>query len=163
MRVSAAVSGLRGPGGGWALLPLRIVVGLGFVAHGGAKWSRGPDGFAMLLAHIGVPLPVPTAWLVTLVEVAGGLALLAGAFVAVASVPLIATMLVALFSVHLRFGFSSVNTIGFGPAGPLFGPPGYEINLLYIGALVALTLTGPGACSVDGWLCRRRSVRRTPS
>jgi putative oxidoreductase len=140
-----------------------IVVGFGFLAHGAAKWSRGPDGFAKLLAHIGVPLPVPTAWMVTLVEVAGGVAILAGAFVVIVSVPLIASMLVALFTVHLRFGFSSVNTIGLGPAGPIFGPPGYEINLLYIGALVALALMGSGACSVDRWLLRRRSVPKEPS
>ena len=40
--------------------------------------------------------------------------------------------------------------------GPVLGPPGYEINLLYIGALLALALTGPGALSVDGWLRSRR-------
>lgn len=148
---------------GQALLPLRIVVGLGFLVHGAAKWSRGADGFARLLAQIGVPLPVPAAWMVTLLEVAGGAAILAGAFVTIVSLPLIATMVVALFTVHLRYGFSSVNTIGLGPAGPIFGPPGYEINLLYIGALVALALTGPDTCSVDGWLLRRRSVpKATP-
>ena len=54
------------------------------------------------------------------------------------SIPLIVSMLVALFTVQLRLGFSSVNTIGLRPAGPVFGPPGDEINLLYIAALVAL-------------------------
>jgi putative oxidoreductase len=40
----------------------------------------------------------------------------------------------------------------------VFGSPGYEINLLYIGALLALALAGPGAWSVDGWLRRRRAA-----
>jgi putative oxidoreductase len=139
----------------WAVLPLRLVVGFGFMAHGVAKLSRGPTNFGKLLHQIGVPFPVPTAWMVTLVEVFGGLAILAGAFVAVASVPLIASMLVAMFTIHVHYGFSAVNTIGLTPSGPVFGPPGYEISLLYIGALIAVVLAGPGAWSVDGWLSRR--------
>jgi putative oxidoreductase len=50
-----------------------------------------------------------------------------------------------------------VNTIGLTPEGPVFGPPGYEINLLYIGALLALALAGPSAWSVDEWVGRRRA------
>ena len=94
-------------------------MGYGFFAHGAAKWSRGPAGFAKLLAQIGTPLPTPTAWVVTLVEVFGGLAILIGAFVALATLPLIVSMLVAMFTVQLRYGFSSVNTIGLTPSGPL--------------------------------------------
>ena len=142
----------------WAVLPLRIIVGYGFLAHGAVKWSRGPANFARLLHQIGVPLPTSTAYMVTLVEVLGGLAILAGAFVAIVSIPLVASMLVAMFTVQLRYGFSSVNTIGLTPAGPVFGPPGYEINLLYIAALLALALAGPGGWSVDGWLSRRREL-----
>lgn len=146
----------------WALLTLRLVVGFGFVAHGVTKWSRGPAGFGKLLAQVGVPWPMGTAWFVTLLEVFGGLALMAGALVVLASVPLIVSMLVAMFTVQLRYGFSSVNTIGLTPDGPVFGPPGYEINLLYIAALAALILAGPGACSVDEWLARRWSAPRKP-
>ena len=109
-----------------------------------AKWDRGPETFGTLLHQLGVPLPVATAWIVTLLELLGGLAILAGAFVAVVSLPLIASMLVAMLTVHLPHGFSSVSTIGLTPSGPVFGPPGYEINLLYIAALFALALLGPG-------------------
>lgn len=147
---------LTAPSLDWAMLPLRLVVGYGFLAHGLAKLVRGPAGFAKLLAQIGVPLPGLSAWMVTLVEIVGGIALIVGAFVAIASVPLIASMLVAMFTVQLRFGFSSVNTVGLTPDGPVFGPPGYEINLLYIGALVALAFAGPGAWSVDRW--RKRTA-----
>lgn len=144
----------------WAALPLRLVVGYGFLAHGVAKWSRGPAGFARLLHQVGVPLPGPTAYLVTLLEVFGGLALLTGAFVALVSIPLVVSMLVAMFTVQLRYGFSSVNTIGLSPAGPVFGPPGYEINLLYIAALVAIAGLGPGPWSLDGWRARRKELAR---
>jgi len=141
----------------WVLLPLRLIVGFGFIAHGSAKWSRGPANFGKLLYQVGVPLPTTTAWVVTLLEMFGGLAILVGAFVAIASIPLIVSMLVAMFTVQLRYGFSSVNTIGLSASGPIFGPPGYEINLLYIAALLALVLAGPAALSVDSWLAHRKS------
>jgi putative oxidoreductase len=117
---------------------------------------RGPENFGKLLHQIGMPLPTATAWMVTLVEVFGGLAILAGAFVAIASIPLIVTMLVAMFTVQLPYGFSSVRTIGLTASGPVFGPPGYEINLLYVAALLTLALAGASAFSVDGWLVDRR-------
>ena len=141
----------------WAILPLRLVMGFGFLAHGWAKYSRGPANFAKLLAQLGTPLPLATAWTVTSIEILGGLALLAGVFVAVVSVPLIVSMLVAMFTVHIRYGFSSINTTGLTPAGPTFGPPGYEINLLYIAGLLAVAVLGPGPFSVTRLLPRRRT------
>jgi putative oxidoreductase len=140
----------------WALLPLRLVIGYGFMAHGWAKLSRGPAGFAKLLGQIGAPLPEVTAWVSTLLEVLGGLAILAGAFVAVVSIPLIVMMFVAMFTVHLRYGFSAINTIGLTADGPQFGPPGYEVNLLYIAGLLALLLRGAGPFSIDRLLARRK-------
>ena len=142
--------------GRWALVPLRWIVGFGFLAHGLAKWNRGPEKFAKLLALIGAPQPGLTAWVVTLLETLGGLAIIAGAFVVIASIPLVVSMVVAMATIHVHYGFSSVNTVGLTPTGPVFGPPGYEINLLYIAALVALALAGAGPLSVDQW---RRSAR----
>ena len=142
----------------WALLPLRLVVGYGFFAHGMAKWNRGPEKFANLLAVLDVPAPAITARVVVAVELLGGLAIVLGALVLLASIPLIASMVVAMFTIHVHYGFSAVNTIGLTATGPVLGPPGYEINLLYIAALLAIALTGPGALSVDGWLRSRRTA-----
>ena len=128
----------------WALLPLRLVIGYGFLAHGLAKWSRGPANFGKLLHVVGVPFPVAIAWMVTGLEVLGGLALLAGVFVALASVPLIISMVVAMLTIHVHYGFSAINTVGLTAAGPIFGPPGFEINLLYIAGLLVLAMLGPG-------------------
>jgi putative oxidoreductase len=139
----------------WAPLPLRLIIGYGFMAHGWAKLSRGPAEFAKLLEQIGAPLPEATAWVSTLIEVLGGLMILAGAFVAAVSFPLIVMMLVAMFTVHLRYGFSAINTIGLTVEGPQFSPPGYEVNLLYIAGLLALILGGAGALSIDRLLARR--------
>lgn len=133
----------------WTLLPARLVIGAGFLAHGLAKWDRGPAKFALLLGKLGVPLPTSAAWATTFVELLGGAALLVGLYVALACIPLVLTMLVAMFTIHVHYGFSAVNTIGIGTAGPLFGPPGYEINLLYISFLAALALSKPTALSLD--------------
>jgi putative oxidoreductase len=141
----------------WALLPLRLAIGFGFLAHGLAKWSRGPANFGKLLQQVGAPFPTATSWMVTLLEVFGGLAILAGVAVAIVSIPLIISMLVAIFTVQGRYGFSSINTIGLTPSGPLFGPPGYEIDLLYIAGLLALILGGPSVLSVDRWISNRRA------
>lgn len=148
----------KGPWAQLAPIPLRLIIGYGFMAHGWAKWSRGPDGFAKLLQQIGVPLPQFTARATTFLELFGGLAILIGAFVALVSIPLIVSMLVAMFTVHLKYGFSAIKTIGLTDAGPVFGPPGYEVNLLYIGGLLVLILAGAGPCSIDHWLARKKET-----
>jgi putative oxidoreductase len=66
-------------------------------------------------------------------------------------------MLVALFTIHIHFGVSSINTIGLTPSGPVFGPPGYEINLLYMAALIALALSKPTAFSLDRLLFHEKT------
>jgi putative oxidoreductase len=86
----------------WVPLSLRLVIGFGFMAHGWAKLSRGPSGFAKLLTQVGAPLPETTAWMSMFVELLGGLAIFIGAFVEVVSVPLIVMMLVAMFTLHLK-------------------------------------------------------------
>jgi putative oxidoreductase len=65
-------------------------------------------------------------------------------------------MLGAMFTVNIKFGFSAVNTIGLTPEGPKLGPPGYEINLLYIACLMVLVLVGAGPLSIDALRSRRR-------
>ena len=152
----------RALSGHWAPLPLRLIIGFRFMAHGWAKLSRGPSGFANLLSQIGAPLPEATAWASTFVELLGGLAIFVGAFVKVVSIPLIVMMLVAMFTVHLKYGFSSINTIGLTGAGPRFGPPGYEVNLFYIAGLVSLILGGAGALSVDRLLSRNGALSVRP-
>src|SRR5260370_16910419 len=95
----------------WVPLPLRLMLGYGFMAHGWAKLSRGPAGFAKLLEQIGAPLPEVTAWVSTFIEILGGLAIIAGAFVAAVSVPLIVMMLVALFTLPFPSAFRPLHPI----------------------------------------------------
>lgn len=139
----------------WALLPLRLLIGFGFAAHGFSKLSAGPQKFAGILQTIGVPMPNLMAWLTTLIEFFGGLAVMAGAFVSVVSIPLTIIMLVAMFTIHLPYGFSAIRLMGITENVPQFGTPGIEVNLLYIVGLLTLVLGGAGSFSIDYMLTRR--------
>src|SRR5215469_2029412 len=79
----------------WAPIPLRLIVGFGFMEHGYAKLARGPEVFASVLHALGVPLPGLFAWATIAVELLGGLTVLLGALVPLASVPMAAVLLVA--------------------------------------------------------------------
>ena len=138
----------------YAILPLRLMVGYGFLAHGLAKWSKGPAAFASILHAIGVPAPQLMAWITILVELFGGAAMLLGAFVALVSIPAIVLLGVAVFTVHLPYGFSSIKLVSFIGGRAQFGPPGYECDLLYIVAILALALSAPSPWSVDAYRLR---------
>jgi putative oxidoreductase len=144
----------------WAPLPLRLIVGLGFMQHGYAKLSRGPDVFAAILQALAVPAPELMARVTILIEIVGGLAILLGAFVTLFSLPMIAVLLVAMFTVNLPFGFTSIKLIAVTAAGPQFGPPGYEVDLLYIACLVAIVVGGPGPLAVDNIVLTKTSSLR---
>jgi putative oxidoreductase len=135
---------------GWGILPLRLMVGFGFAAHGYAKLSRGPENFATILLALGIPHPHLAAWVTSLLELMGGVFIMAGAFVVPLSLPLGIVMLTAMFQVHFQYGFSSIRLQAVTPTGARFGPVGYEINLLYIVGLATLALLGAGKLSVDG-------------
>jgi putative oxidoreductase len=99
------------------------------------------------------------AWLTILIEVFGGVAVLLGAFVPLVSVPMAAVLLVAMFTVHLPYGFSSIKLIAVTTAGAVFGPPGYETDLLYLACLAALVAGGSGPLAIGGDIA---SWRRGP-
>ena len=142
----------------WSLIPLRLIVGYGFMEHGFAKLAKGPDAFANILQAIGTPGPHFMAWATILVEILAGLAVILGAFVTLACLPMAAVLLVAIFTVHLPYGFSSIKLNAVNAAGAQFGPPGYEVNLLYLACLAALVLGGPGPLAIDGLIRKRRKV-----
>ncbi|HXJ52477.1 MAG TPA: DoxX family protein [Burkholderiales bacterium] len=139
----------------WAPLPLRLIVGYGFIVHGYAKLARGPDTFAAVLHTLGVPLPHLLAWLTTLVELIGGTAILAGAFVPLAAVPMAIVLVTALLTIHLPYGFFSVKLVEVSASGTRFGPVGYEVILLYLAGLAALVAGGAGPLSIDELRLRR--------
>jgi putative oxidoreductase len=148
---SSSQSGLKK----YAALPLRLIVGYGFVAHGMAKWAKGPEAFGTILQAAQVPVPHVMAWLTILTEIFGGLAILLGAFVALVSIPTIVLLIVAIVTVHLPYGFTSIKLVGIVDGRAQFGPPGYECDLLYIACIVTLVLCGPSPWSVDAYRLRK--------
>ena len=116
------------------LLVLRLAVAAVFIAHGYMKlFTMGHAGVTGFFAHLGVPLPGPTAWFIAFLEFAGGIALLAG----------LGTRVIAGLLVCDMVGAISLAVFPKGFVG------GYELEfLLGVGAL-CLALAGPGALSVD--------------
>jgi putative oxidoreductase len=138
----------------YAAIPLRLIVGYGFLAHGLAKWHAGPETFAAILHAIGVPSPQLMAWFTIATEILSGIAILIGGFVSLVSIPSISLLAVAVFTVHLPYGFSSIKLLGVSNGRAQFGPPGYECDLLYIACIVTLALMGPTPWSLDNYRSR---------
>ena len=139
----------------WAPVPLRLIVGYGFMQHGFAKLSKGPEAFAAVLHAMGVPAPHLMAWLTILTELFGGLAVLLGVLVPLASLPMAAVLLVAIFTVHLPYGFASIKLMSVTAGHAQFGPPGYECDLLYLACLAALVIGGSGPIAIDSYFKRK--------
>jgi putative oxidoreductase len=140
----------------WYAIPLRLIVGFGFMQHGYAKLARGPNDFANILHALGMPAAKLLSWATILVELLGGFAVFVGAFVPFASIPMAVVLLVAIFTVHLPNGFSSIKLQSVTATGAHFGQPGYETDLLYLAGLVALVLGGSGPFALDQLLLRRK-------
>lgn len=127
------------------LAVLRVIIGSVFVAHGAQKlFSIGLPGLIQGFGSMGIPLPSVAAPSVALLELFGGLALVAGLFTRAAAVGLALVMLGAMLFVHLPAGF--------------FAPNGIEFVLTLFGAAAALALAGPGGWSVDAVRARRKSA-----
>ena len=71
---------------------------------------------------------------------------------------MIVVLLVAIFTVHLPNGFSSIKLLAYDASGAHFGQPGYETDLLYLAALLALCFGGAGPLSLDGYVSARRTA-----
>jgi putative oxidoreductase len=123
------------------LLILRLVVGLSLAAHGAQKlfgWfgGYGLTGTGQFLEPLGFRPGWRQALQAGLAETLGGLFLAAGFLTPAAAAAVVAVMLVAAVSVHLKSGF-------FAQGG------GYEYTLVLGAAALALAFTGPGALSAD--------------
>ena len=130
-----------------ALAILRVGIGVIFVAHGWQKFHMmGHAGVTGFFTQLGIPMPGISAWLVTALELGGGILLILGAFTRLIALGLAIDMLVAILTYHIHNGFF------------MGQKPGVEFVLsLMVGAL-ALVVGGPGAASVDEAIATRRAT-----
>ncbi|WP_226011350.1 DoxX family protein [Halomicrobium salinisoli] len=130
------------PGTGIDAALLRGGVALVLLLHSLARFGIGPydpmpvSGFAGFLGSMGVPAPGLTAWVVTLVELVGGVLILVGLFTRAAAALAAVVMLVALALVHLPQGLAADGTA-------------IERTLLMALASLALVVRGAGPLSIE--------------
>ena len=128
----------------FGLLVLRVVVGLTLAAHGTQKlfgWfgGYGPTGTGQWLEMIGFVPGRRHAMAAGVVETGAGVALAVGALTPLAAAGVVAVMVVAAVSTHVKQGF-------FATSG------GFEYNLVLAVAGLTAAFTGAGAYSVDALL-----------
>ena len=125
----------------YGLLPIRIIAGLTFIAHGLPKFFDVSGGYGFFES---VNLPPELFVPIALLEVVGGLAILLGILTRIASALLIIEMLGAILLVKLSKGF-----IG-----------GYEFELLLISIFISLVILGPGKISIENYILKREIFPR---
>ena len=125
---------------------LRLCVGAVFLAHGAQKlfgiWDgTGLAGTAALITSFGLTPAYPLAMLAGVAEFAGGILLILGGLTRWVALVLMVEVGVAVWKANYLNGLFLTS----------HGIPGVEYRLVLMGALLCLTLTGPGALSVDEW------------
>lgn len=122
----------------FALLLLRVVLGLTMAAHGYNKFfgKGGLAGTAGWFDGMGMKPGIFHARVAATTEMAAGLGLAVGLFTPVPAAGFVALMLVAAWTVHRHNGFFIVKE-------------GWEYNLILAVAAVAVAGTGAGKLSLD--------------
>lgn len=124
------------------LLIFRAVLVYGFYSPALYKISDFA-GTASWFESLGIPFPTLNAYLAGITEFAGVILLTLGLGTRLISFPLIITMIVAIFTVHIDSGFSAAKN-------------GIEIPLYFIFMLITLMVYGPGKLSVDYLIQKRK-------
>ncbi|HLE25268.1 MAG TPA: DoxX family protein [Thermodesulfobacteriota bacterium] len=131
----------------WAPIFARLTLGIIFFAHGSQKllgWFGGP-GWSGAIQFFEQNLSVPPflTGLLIITEFFGGIAIILGFFTRLAALGLTIAMLVAIYKVHLQYGFflNWFNLPGVGH--------GIEMSLALIGLSLSLLVWGAGNLSVD--------------
>ena len=137
---------------GLGLFILRVATGSIFLLHGWMKLFGQEISFVQeMLRMAGWSISDPLMWLVSVLEVVGGLALVAGILTRSAALVLAVQMIVAVGLFHVRQGFFIVAV----PNAPL--AYGFEFHVALVGGLLCLGLSGPGSWALATKL--RRNAR----
>lgn len=126
-------------------LILRIFLGITFFVHGLAKFQGGIENTAGFFESLG--LPGFTAYLVAIIELIGGLAMILGAGTRVIAILFAVILAVAIVKVKLAAGF-----LGNGQMA------GYEFDLALVVIAIYLAVAKKSLFAVDNVLFRSREV-----
>lgn len=155
------IVGVLEPAGGWvALLPLRLLMAYEFGSAGFRKLGASdafygdvPKWFASSVENFPFPISAFSAsfnwFMVTWVEVLGGIALFIGLFTRFWAFSLIVVTIVAIFGVHWPDDWSSLSELWKGYAITDKGFGNYRVPLLFLVMLFPLVFNGAGKLSVD--------------
>ena len=131
----------------WAMLALRLALGIVFLAHGSQKvlgLFGGPGLSSTFQMFAGMGIPPFFAALDIAAEFMGGLFLIIGFLTRISALGIAVVMVVAVYMVHWQNGFF-MNWFGRMPAGK----EGFEYHILAFGAAIALAIKGGGRLSLD--------------
>lgn len=127
----------------WGMVPLRAVVALVFLMHGGQKvFDFGVAGVADMLTKLGFPAATFFAVVLMVIECVGGVAILVGFMTRFAGFVLAVEMLIAIYVARLGGGF--------------FTPYGFEFEMTLCGACLTFALFGAGGVSVDEMMAKKK-------
>jgi putative oxidoreductase len=126
-----------------ALTLVRAGTALILVIHGIARVRLGiVDDFGVVLGQWGFPAGLWLAWTITIVEIAGGLALAAGLFVRPLALWFIVQLAAGIYLIHARAGWFVVGA----------GRNGTEFSALLILCLAAAALATTDSTNLTrGW------------
>lgn len=130
---------------------LRLVLGLTMFWHGWKKFDAGLDGTEGFFDFLGIPAPGFFAVVVALLELVGGLLILAGLLTRLVALLFIIELLVAV--IRYKYG-EDIGFIGAETAGA-------ELDWALIAGFVVLALGGPGRVSLDDRLGFDRATAAT--
>jgi putative oxidoreductase len=130
----------------YGLLILRVALGIAFLVHGWSKLSGGVDNVGGFFGSIGIPAAALVAWIVTVVELVGGVLLIIGFLTQIAGILLLIEMLGVIVFAYLGQGSPFIDR----------GSVSWEKEAVFAAAALCLALAGPGAWAVDDMMAERR-------
>ncbi|HUC90776.1 MAG TPA: DoxX family protein [Paenibacillus sp.] len=124
---------------------MRVVMGIIFLVHGIAKFQMGLSNVDAWFSSIGIPGFL--AYVVAVLELVGGIMLIAGLFTRYVSALFIVMLIGAIFTAKL-----SVGLLGNGQMA------GYELDLGFILVTLYLAVANDPALSVDRFIMSKRTA-----
>jgi putative oxidoreductase len=132
----------------YGLAILRVVLGIVMIVHGWSKLSGGVGNVAGSFGgNLGIPAPGLMAWVVTIVELVGGILLVVGFLSQIAGILIALDMLGAILFAFLLRGAPFIEN----------GAITWEKEAVFAAAALCIALAGPGAWSVDDVVAENRA------